>query len=178
MNRFSFFHSAIGLSLAIFFVTGCCSVFTPTDTPEPSPTSAPTDTPEPSPTPTPISIPGIHEPIIVKGDSVQILDAETHESEKSGDSGLRYPDDRSDVFLTLMFSPAIGFDTIDWVALNARFFCGAATYQAESTGLKVGKNGYVESLLLTYVVPGDANFAECILQLPDGEGIPLTSFFD
>ena len=149
------------------------------------PTIAPTDL-------SPSSIPGIDEPIIIKGVSykdsmgltvkenvkMQILDALTEESKKSGDSGPIYPENRSDVFLTLKFNPMLNVNALDWVATNAEFKCDGRAHEAETVGIKVGNDGRLEALLITYVVPGDENFSECKLELPDGQLISLTPFFE
>ena len=113
------------MTLSLLLSVGCgISQLAPTPLP-PTPTSTPTSIPTPSatplpptavPTPTPASIPGIDEPIVVKNVSVkdsfgmtatgdieiQILDAYAQESLEGGDAGPTYPDDTSNVFLTLL----------------------------------------------------------------------------
>lgn len=102
---------------------------------------------------------------------LQILDAHTQESLGSGDSAT-YPDDRSNVFLLISFTP----DLREWIPNNTAVVCDARRYDQVSSGY-VFDNGVVSKFYQFYVVPGDLNFPECILQLSDDRTIPLATFF-
>jgi len=187
---------AFGLTLIVLLLTGCgVSQLTPTPLPPtatPTPVPTPSATPAPTPTPTPVSVPGIDEPIVVENISVkdtfgmtatgdlemQILGAHTEESLEGGDSGPVYPDDPSDIFLTLMLDLEGPSNSVHWVALNATLICDSGAHQAERSGLRVGEGGVLEGWLVIYAVPGDTDFRGCTVQLPDGRGIELASFFE
>jgi len=199
---FNIRHMIFFLTVPILLVLLGCRLFqdalsptSPTQAPpkistSPSPTTqAPTIVPTEKP---PAIIPGIDEPIIVKGASykdslgrtvkkdvmLQILDAETAESKEAGGSGLTFPKDRSNVFLTLMINPILNVNALDWVVLNTELRCRSRKYKAVSAGLKIGNDGRLGALLITYEVPSDGDFSECVLHLAAGEGISLAPFFE
>ena len=171
----------LAASLVLLLLAACGA---PAATPTPVPPTA-------TPTPTPASIPGIDEPIVVEDISVedslgftqsgdlelQILDAYTRDSLQSGDSAPIYPDDPSDVFLTLLFY-ADGPSNCDaWVTRNVTLVYGGEEYQAAYGGIQV-EEGKLAGWLLTFAVPGDSEFGQYGLQLPDGRSIGLAPFFE
>ena len=140
----------------------------------------------------PVSIPGIDEPIVVEDivmkDSLgytargnlelQILDAYTEDSLQSGDSAPIYPDDPSDVFLTLMLDLDGPSGRVNWTAQNAKLVYGGEEYQAARLGRKAGPGGTLAGELLIFSVPRDSEFGQYALRLPQAQTIDLAPFFE
>lgn len=109
---------------------------------------------------------------------LQILDAYTEDSLQSGDSAPIYPDDPSDVFLTLMLDLDGPSNCVYWIAQNAMLVYGGEEYQAARLGRKGGPGGTLAGELLIFAVPRDSEFGQYGLQLPDGRSIGLAPFFE
>ena len=201
MNRPKLLLQIIGVMLVALLLAACGAPAAtptpvpPTATPTPvPPTATPTAIPPTAtPTPTPVSIPGIDEPIVVEDISVkdpylgftvsgdlelQILDAYTEDSLQSGDSAPIYPDDPSDVFLTLMLDLDGPSNCLQWVFRNVTLLYGGEEYQAVRYGLQVGEEGKLAGWLLVFAAPRDSEFGQYGLQLPDGRRIGLAPFLE
>jgi hypothetical protein len=116
----------------------------------------------------------------VTGDlTLLLLDAYTEESLESGEGGAIYPVNSSDIYLTLMFKldgPPKG-NSLEWLGRNGRLVSAGQEYSAERAVYQV-----IEGILiaegLIYAIPRDSEYGIYRLEMPDGQGIDLSPFFD
>jgi hypothetical protein len=164
------------LATALFLVAAIgCSVFSETTTTHESDISTSDATPTRETTDTQSSsMPGIDEPIIVGAAEIQVLEAYTQENL----GGTLYPDDPSDIFLEIVCAINGVDDSQDWGVENLILMHEGEYYEVYITGRKGGAGGVLLGYTYVFSIPRESEYAEYMLQLPEGVSIDLAPFFE
>jgi hypothetical protein len=135
-------------------------------------------------------IAGIDEPIVVEGITVQglmgatttgdltllLLAAYTEESLEDREGKAIYPENSSDVYLTLMLKWEGPSGSLNWLVRNGRLESGGQVYPVERAGDEYAAGIWKGSFLIC-PIPRESEYGSYRLELPDGQGIDLSPFF-